>query len=167
MLDTATAVKVRSLVAGAWVDGHGATLAVRDPATSEEALLVEAAMPAEVEAAVAAAREAQDGWAETAARRRGEVLFEAADELERRREEFALRLTPEMGKVLAESRAETDEALFLRFMAGEGARLAGETRPSVDRRRLALAEQAPAGVVGRSIYLAAPEEPSHPSSSRS
>jgi aldehyde dehydrogenase (NAD+) len=149
MLDTATAVKVRSLIAGEWVDGRGAALALRDPATSEDAFLVETATAADVEAAVAAARGAQRGWAETAARTRGEVLFEAADQLARGREEFALRLTREMGKVLAESRAEVDEAIFfLRFMAGEGARLVGETRPSVDRRRLAVAERAPAGVVG-------------------
>jgi predicted TIM-barrel fold metal-dependent hydrolase len=50
--------------------------------------------------------------AETAARGRGEILFEAADELERGREDLALRLTRETGKVLAESRAEVDEAIF-------------------------------------------------------
>jgi acyl-CoA reductase-like NAD-dependent aldehyde dehydrogenase len=148
MLDTATAVKVRSLIAGEWVDGRDAALTVRDPATSEGAFLVEAATASDAEAAVAAAHDAQRGWAKTAARRRGEILFEAADELERGREELALRLTREMGKVLAESRAEVSEAIFfLRFMAGEGARLAGETRPSVHPERLAVAERAPAGVV--------------------
>ncbi len=149
LLDTASPVTVQSLIAGEWAIGSGPALSVPDPASGEERVQLHTATPDDVERAVGAARGAQSGWAQTPARTRGEILFRAADELERRREELARQITFEMGKVLAESRGEVDEAIFfLRFMAGEGARLAGETRPVTDPRRLAVAERSPVGVVG-------------------
>lgn len=148
MLSDPATVNVRSLVGGEWIEGQGQAVPVRAPATGEEAFRVVSAAPPDVETAVVAAHEAQRRWARTPARERGHILFRAAEELERRGGEVARQITAEMGKVLAESRDEVHEAtFFLRFMAGEGARLVGETRPSGDPRRLAVAERAPAGVV--------------------
>jgi aldehyde dehydrogenase (NAD+) len=149
LLAATALVKVQSLVGGAWLDGRGPVLSVADPATGEGRVQVRAATAEDVDSAVAAAHEAQLAWAQTPARTRGEILFRAADELDRRREELARGITAEMGKILIESRGEVDEAVFyLRFAAGEGARLAGETRPVTDPRRLAVAERIPVGVVG-------------------
>ncbi len=149
MLETAALVKLHSLIAGEWVNGSGPALTVPNPASGEDRAPLPTASAEDVERAVGAACEAQSGWAQMPARARGEILFRAADELERRHEELACQITFEMGKVLVESRGEVDEAIFfLRFMAGEGARLAGETRPLTDPRRLAVAERVPVGVVG-------------------
>jgi acyl-CoA reductase-like NAD-dependent aldehyde dehydrogenase len=131
------------------VTPRGAAFSLSDPATGENRAPLPTASPEDVQRAVSAAHEAQSAWAQTPARTRGAILFRAADELDRRREELARQITLEMGKVLAESSGEVDEAIFfLRFMAGEGARLAGETRPVSDPRRLAVAERTPVGVVG-------------------
>ena len=119
-----------------------------DLATGEASFQAETATVADVGRAVSVARDAQPTWAHTSAIARGAVLRAAADVLEDRRDELAHRITSDMGKVLAESRAEVDEAAFyLRFMSGEGARMVGETRSSVDPRRLSIAERVPAGVV--------------------
>jgi len=148
MVEQGTSVKLRSLIGGTPTSNHGREVALLDPATGEEAFRAELVATRDVARAVASARDAQPAWAHTPAIARGVVLREAADVLEDRRDELAHRITSEMGKVLAESRAEVDEAAFyLRFMSGEGARLVGETRPSVDPRRLSIAERVPAGVV--------------------
>ncbi len=147
MLRTAASVKVESLIGGKRVRG-GRVSPLPAPAGGEAAILVDAASASDVRDAVSVAREVQPAWARMPARSRGDVLRRAADELERRRDELASAITLEMGKVLAESRGEVDEAVFyLRFAAGEGARLVGETRPSSDPRRMVVAERVPAGVV--------------------
>jgi len=147
-VEPGTAVKLSSLIGGAPTSNHGREVALPDPATGEEAFRAELVTTRDVARAVAVACDAQPAWARTPAIARGVVLREAADVLEGRRDELAHRITGEMGKVLAESRAEVDEAAFyLRHMSGEGARLVGETRPSVDPRRLSIAERVPAGVV--------------------
>ena len=49
----------------------------------------------------------------------------------RRKEEFARDMTREMGKVLAETRGDVQEAIDMTYyMAGEGRRLFGQTTPS-------------------------------------
>ena len=148
MLESRTCVKLRSVIGGTPTGRHRREVALRDPATGEDAFHAELVTTRDVARAVEVARDAQPVWGRTPAIARGGVLRQAADVLEDRREELAHRMTSEMGKVLAEGRAEVDEAAFyLRFMSGEGARLVGETRPSADPRRLSIAERLPAGVV--------------------
>ena len=49
----------------------------------------------------------------------------------RRKEEFARDMTREMGKVLAETRGDVQEAIDMTYyMAGEGRRQFGQTTPS-------------------------------------
>lgn len=50
MLDTVTAVKEGSLIAGECVDGRGADLCVRDPATSADAFVADGVTTAKAEA---------------------------------------------------------------------------------------------------------------------
>ncbi len=149
MPDATTSIQPGSRIAGESVTQRGAAFSLPDPATDEHRAPLPTASRKGVQRAVGAAQEAQSGWAQTPARTRGEILFGAADELDRYREPLVRQITLEMGKVLAESFGEVDEAIFfLRFMAGEGARLAGETRPISNPRRLAAAERTPVGVVG-------------------
>lgn len=73
MLDPRPPVKPPSLIAGEWVNGRGPALSVPDPASGEDRARPQTATREDVERAVAAAHEAQSGWAQTPARTRGEI----------------------------------------------------------------------------------------------
>jgi aldehyde dehydrogenase (NAD+) len=87
----------------------------------------------DAKAAIDAACEAQEKWAETSPPKRGMVLFKAAEILEDNKEELSRILTREEGKVLNESRGEVGRVIeIFRFFAGEGQRLNGEVIASDD-----------------------------------
>src|SRR4029077_5002771 len=76
-----------------------------------------------------------------------EILFRAAEILGRRKEDLAREMTREMGKVLAETRGDVQEAIDMTyFMAGEGRRLHGQTAPSELRDKFAMSVRQPLGV---------------------
>ena len=113
------------LIGGEWVQASG-TLAVEDPSTGE--LLAEVADATEQDALAAldAAVAAQPSWGEHPPRERGEILRRAYEEIVARQDELALLMTLEMGKPLAESRAEvTYAAEFLRWFSEEAVRIEG------------------------------------------
>ena len=57
--------------------------------------------------------------------------FALPELLVKRKEEFSRDMTREMGKVLAETRGDVQEAIDMTYyMAGEGRRLFGQTTPS-------------------------------------
>ena len=59
------------------------------------------------------------------------MLFQAAWILEERKEERAVLMTQEMGKVLRETRGDVQKALDITlYAAGEGRRMLGETTTS-------------------------------------
>ncbi|GAA3679836.1 NAD-dependent succinate-semialdehyde dehydrogenase [Nonomuraea antimicrobica] len=104
---------------------------VLDPATGEVIEEVHDAGPEDAVAALDAAVAAQAAWAGTPPRERAEVLRAARAGLLSRIEEFALLITREMGKPLAESRAEVHYAAdFLLWFAEEAVRVSGEYRAS-------------------------------------
>jgi succinate-semialdehyde dehydrogenase/glutarate-semialdehyde dehydrogenase len=73
-----------------------------------------------------AAAETQPSWAATAPRVRGEILRRAFDLMQERADEFALLMTLEMGKPLAEARGEvTYGGEFLRWFSEEAVRISG------------------------------------------
>ena len=103
----------------------------------------------DVNRAVEAAREAYKPWRLVPAPKRGEILFRAARLLVDRKEEFAEQMTREMGKVLAETRGDVQEAIDMTFyMAGEGRRLFGQTTPSELPNKAAMTARSPLGVCG-------------------
>ncbi len=114
-------------IAGRWRAATGSgTLPVEDPATGEPLVEVADAQPRDALAALAAAAEHQAEWAAHPPRERGEVLRRAYEALTARREELALLMTLEMGKALAESRAEIAYAAdFLRWFSEEAVRIHG------------------------------------------
>ncbi len=114
-------------IAGAWRDGaQGATLAVHDPATGETIAQIADATPGDALDALTAASDTFAAWRETAPRERGEILRSAYEALIERSDELALLMTLEMGKPVAESRAEvTYAAEFLRWYAEEAVRIDG------------------------------------------
>ena len=114
-------------VAGEWRPASGrATLAVEDPATGSILTEVADAQVEDALAALAAAAEAQASFAASAPRDRGEVLRRAYEEIVARTDELALLMTLEMGKSVAESRAEIAYAAeFFRWFSEEAVRIHG------------------------------------------
>jgi succinate-semialdehyde dehydrogenase / glutarate-semialdehyde dehydrogenase len=115
------------LIDGKWRDSSdGRTLDVEDPATGETLASVADATVADGLAALDAAVAAQADWAATAPRERGEILRRAFVAITARAEEFALLMTLEMGKPLAESRGEVAYgAEFFRWFSEEAVRISG------------------------------------------
>ena len=112
---------------GKWRDSSdGRTLEVEDPSTAETLVSVADATVADGVAALDAAVAAQAGWAATPPRERGEILRKAFEAITARTEEFALLMTLEMGKPLAEARGEvTYGAEFFRWFSEEAVRISG------------------------------------------
>ncbi|PPL20404.1 MULTISPECIES: NAD-dependent succinate-semialdehyde dehydrogenase [Microterricola] len=111
---------------GTWQDGAGAPIDVTDPATGEVIKTIANADAADGIRALDAAVAAQDAWAATAPRARGEILRRAFDLLQERKEEFALLMTMEMGKPIAEARGEVAYGgEFLRWFSEEAPRISG------------------------------------------
>jgi succinate-semialdehyde dehydrogenase/glutarate-semialdehyde dehydrogenase len=110
---------------GEWTGGEG-TLDVINPATGKPITQVADASPDVAMSALDAAVAAQDEWAATDPRVRGELLRAAYEFIIERADDFAATMTLEMGKVLAEARGEvTYGAEFFRWFAEEAVRVHG------------------------------------------
>ena len=104
----------------------GARFDVEDPATGEVIASVADGTPDDAVAALEAAVASRAEWAATAPRARGEILRRAFELLVERIDDLALLMTLEMGKPLADSRAEiTYAAEFFRWFAEEAVRIDG------------------------------------------
>jgi acyl-CoA reductase-like NAD-dependent aldehyde dehydrogenase len=88
------------LIGGERVAGTGEALGVENPFTEQTILELATASPEQLDAAIAAAREAQRGWELTPAVERGEMLHEVARLLRERTDELAGLMTTEGGKPL-------------------------------------------------------------------
>ncbi len=103
----------------------------------------------DVDAAVAAARDAQPAWAERTPVERGEILRELAFRLRDRREEAAEIVVAETGKPFELALGEADAAVEMGlFVAGEGRRFYGRTTTASMRHRTVLTVRQPLGVAG-------------------
>jgi succinate-semialdehyde dehydrogenase/glutarate-semialdehyde dehydrogenase len=120
-------VPTRLFVGGRWRDAEGGrSVEVEDPATGLALTSVADASVADGRAALDAAVAAAPGWRRTPPRERAEVLRRAFEAVTARADEFALLMTLEMGKPLAEARGEvTYGAEFLRWFSEEAPRIAG------------------------------------------
>ncbi|GAA1425295.1 NAD-dependent succinate-semialdehyde dehydrogenase [Agrococcus citreus] len=119
-------VRGQLFIGGEWIDGEQGTIDVRDPATGEVIKQIANGSVEDGVRALDAAVEAQESWARTPARVRGEILRKAFDLLQERKEEFALLMTLEMGKPLAEARGEVAYGgEFLRWFSEEAVRIDG------------------------------------------
>jgi succinate-semialdehyde dehydrogenase/glutarate-semialdehyde dehydrogenase len=115
------------LIDGKWRPGAGArTFEVEDPSTGRPLVEVADGDSADALDALAAAHAAQPEWAATPPRERGEILRRAFETLTERADELAVLMTLEMGKPVAESRAEiTYAAEFFRWFSEEAVRISG------------------------------------------
>ncbi len=138
-------------IGGQWTaPASGDYLENRNPADTRELIGRFPASNAEdVAQAVAAAKEAYQGWRKTPAPRRAELLFKAGEILIRRKAEFARAMTREMGKVLKETSGDVQEAIDMTyFIAGEGRRLHGYTTKAELPNKTAMCTREPIGICG-------------------
>src|SRR4051795_2288347 len=121
------AVPTQLFIGGEWRDASGgATLEVEDPSTGEAIASVADATPDDAKAALDAACAVQEEWAKHPPRERGEILRRAFEAMTANADDLALVMTLEMGKPLAESKAEiTYAAEFLRWFSEEAVRIEG------------------------------------------
>lgn len=150
----ATAVAPRmfkNFINGEWVESRsGKAYENRNPANNDELIgMFVSSTSEDVDAAVDAAKEAYKTWRLVPAPKRAEILFRAAQLLLERKEDFSKDMTREMGKVLAETRGDVQEAIDMTYyMAGEGRRLFGQTTPSELPNKFAMSVRQSIGVCG-------------------
>lgn len=128
----------------------GKRFPVENPATEEIIAEVALGDAADADLAVKAARACfeSDAWRGMSARKRGRLLFKAADLLEARLEEFARLETAHNGKTLFESKIEIGMTVnTLRYYAGWCDKITGETLP-VEGPFFTYTLREPIGVVG-------------------
>jgi malonate-semialdehyde dehydrogenase (acetylating) / methylmalonate-semialdehyde dehydrogenase len=115
-----TGERVNHWIGGARVQGaSGRRGPVYNPATGQVAREVDFASVDEVDAAVAAAREAFAEWRSTSISRRTEILFRMRNLVDQHREEIAAHLTREHGKVRTDALGEVARGLEnLEFATG-------------------------------------------------
>lgn len=137
-----------NFINGEWLEADHTT-EVLNPANGKAIVHVALSDKSIVNAAVAAAKQAQKEWALVPAPQRAEVLYQVGNLLKERKERLARLLTMENGKVLEEARGEVQEGIDMAFyMAGEGRRLFGQTTPAELKNKFAMSQRVPVGVVG-------------------
>lgn len=121
------AVNGQLYIGGEWRPASGGqTMPVEDPATGEVLTEVADASPEDAVAALDAAVAAQEAWAAHPPRERGEILRRAFEAIMARADDLALLMTLEMGKTVAESKAEIAYAAeFFRWFSEEAVRVHG------------------------------------------
>ncbi|MGH1547760.1 NAD-dependent succinate-semialdehyde dehydrogenase [Leifsonia poae] len=133
-------------IGGEWTSGSAGTFPVFDPATGDRIKEIADASPEDGIRALDAAVAAADDWAATPARQRGEILRRAFDLLQERRDEFALLMTLEMGKPLAEASGEvTYGGEFLRWFSEEAVRIQGRYGANPEGTGRMIVSQHPVG----------------------
>jgi alpha-ketoglutaric semialdehyde dehydrogenase len=141
----------QNLIGGQWIPAvSGKTILNLNPADHSDVIGAFPSSHAEdVALAVAAAKKAFTTWRLVPAPRRAEILQRAGNNLVQNKEKYARDMTREMGKVLAETRGDVQEAIDEAFyVAGEGRRLFGVTTPSELQNKFAMSVRMPVGVVG-------------------
>ncbi|WP_284981030.1 NAD-dependent succinate-semialdehyde dehydrogenase [Arthrobacter sp. efr-133-TYG-118] len=135
------------LINGQWLPAaSGKTFDVEDPATGKVLVSISDAGAEDGAAALDAAAAAQASWARTAPRERGEILRRAFELVTARAEDFALLMTLEMGKPLAEARGEVAYgAEFLRWFSEEAVRVSGRYSAAPDGKNRILVQKKPVG----------------------
>ena len=141
---------VQNYIGGNWIQAQsGETFPTHNPATEEIIAVAPTSSASDVDAAVKAAKAAFKNWRLTPAPRRGEILFKVAQLLAERKEQLAHLMTQEMGKILAETRGDVQEAIDMAYyMGGEGRRLQGYTAPVEMPNKFGMAMRDSVGVVG-------------------
>ncbi|MCA1731974.1 MAG: aldehyde dehydrogenase family protein [Acidobacteria bacterium] len=141
----------KNFINGKWVASKsGKTFENHNPAKKDDLIgTFQESNAADVETAVEAAHKAFEKWRLVPAPKRAEYLYKVGEILKRDKEKISREMTREMGKVIAETRGDVQEAIDMAFlMAGEGRRLFGVTTPSELPNKFNMAVRMPIGVAG-------------------
>jgi succinate-semialdehyde dehydrogenase / glutarate-semialdehyde dehydrogenase len=152
MANATEATLLESVPDGLFVGGEwrsaasGATLNVYDPATGQVIKTIADAGVEDGVAAMDAAADATAAWAKTPPRERAEILRRAFDLVRERQDQVALLMTLEMGKPLAESKAEVSYGgEFLRWFSEEAVRIFGRYGTNPEGTGRMIVSQHPVG----------------------
>jgi len=136
-----------------WIAGSETTGAstrfglVYNPATGEQQAQVALAEPADVDAAVAAARKAFDEWRDVSLIRRARIMFALRDLIERNLDELSGLVADEHGKVFSDAKGEVIRGLeVVEFASGIPSLLKGEFSEQVSTDVDAYSFRQPLGV---------------------
>jgi succinate-semialdehyde dehydrogenase / glutarate-semialdehyde dehydrogenase len=134
-------------IGGEWSPAiSGRTLDVHDPATGEVIKTIADAAVDDGAAALDAAVNAAAAWAKTPPRERAEVLRRAFDLVQEHKDDVGLLMTLEMGKPLAESKAEVSYGSeFLRWFSEESVRIFGRYGSNPEGTGRMIVSQHPVG----------------------
>lgn len=137
-----------NFVGGEWVTSDGGTFAVQNPAaTTEVVSRYQCSTASDVEAAVAAAVDAQPEWAATPGPKRGAVLRRTGELLADRKESLVTTLTTEEGKTTTEAAPEIQRAIDIFHYYGEKAReFDGTVKPASGQDKTLRTRKEPMGV---------------------
>ena len=141
----------QNYIDGEWCDAEsGERFENRNPADTDDLIgTFSRSDKREVDRAVAAARKAFDAWRLTPAPQRGDIIKKAGDIMVERKEEISRVMTREMGKVLKETRGDTQEGIDTAYYAAsEARRLFSHTAPSELPNKMNIAFRMPVGVAG-------------------
>jgi succinate-semialdehyde dehydrogenase / glutarate-semialdehyde dehydrogenase len=140
-------VEKRLYIGGEWRDASGGgTLEVLDPSTEEPLCEVADGTPEDAMAALDAAVAKQPEWGSSAPNDRAGILWKAFELLTERADELALLMTLEMGKPVAESKAEIVYAAdFFRWFSGEALRIDGNYKQFANGTSRVLVMKQPVG----------------------
>ena len=152
-MSVTTEVPSRALIGGDWVEGSGGSFEVRSPHSREVVNVVTRCDASDVDRAVAAAREAQPGWAAMPLIDRVKILRRINQLFLERAEPIARMVSLEIGKTITDSREEVYEyaAPSYEKAGAEVLRHRGLSFPSTqeqtNNKRLVMTHR-PLGVVG-------------------
>jgi aldehyde dehydrogenase (NAD+) len=138
-----------NFIDGRWVKSKtGETFENRNPADTRDNIGVFQKSDADdVDDAISAAAKAYKKWRLVPAPKRAEIIYKIGQRLTDLKEEISSQMTREMGKVIKETRGDTQEAIDMSFLyAGEGRRMFGHTTPSEMPNKFQMSMRIPIGV---------------------
>jgi len=146
-----SSVRDQNYIAGQWQDAvAGQSFDDFSPADfSDKIGSFPSSGPADIDAAVNAARTAFASWSSRPAPDRGKVMRSLGDVLTERKTDIARAMTHEMGKPLEETKGDVQEAIDTAYYAAsETRRLFGKTVPSELPDKMNMTIRRPVGVCG-------------------
>jgi len=150
----ASAQQYRMFINGAWIAGDsGKTFPVYDPSTEQVIAEVPDGNAADVDRAVAAAKEAFDNgpWSSSTAQERGRVLFKLAAVVRENLPALAELEARNSGKPIVEAEFDiNDVATCFEYYGGLATKVSGQVNPVPDN-ALSLSLKEPVGVAGQII----------------
>lgn len=141
--------RIEHIIGGETTSGTSTgTTAVYNPALGEQSAEVVAGTPADIDAAVAAAQTAFEGWSKTPPAKRASLMFNLRQLVDRRRDDIAETISKEHGKTHDDALGEVTRALdVIEYACGIAEKLKGDFSRDAAVGIDVCAERQPLGVV--------------------